>query len=123
MITQNYTKNTIDNTYRQYNGGYITYFKLLIQLFSKESIKTIKSLTFFQKIGFFIQIFFQFLFKPLLWVVQTKTFYTGSYEMIDDNISNHNLKKKKIYFFLRFLPFFYYSTNKIKNKDWERILN
>jgi hypothetical protein len=122
-MTRNYTKHSIKNTHRNYNGGYITYFKLLGQLFSKENRQVLSLLPFFNKIWFGISIFFQMIFKPLLWIFHTKTVYDGSYETVNGNLYDHRIKKSKTFYFLRFLPFFHFSTTKLKDRDWETILN
>lgn len=115
------TKNSINNTHRNYNGGYIHYFKLVKKFFEPDFKLFFNELSFFHKVGAIISLSAQFLFKPLLSMVHTKTIYRGDYVHENGILTKSNLKKIKIYFFLRILPFYGYVTKKIKQSDWEII--
>ena len=131
MYTRNITTTRINNTIRNYNGGYIVYFKLMLQLGSlfKQlhelekylGMPTWKRFLYNGVVGFKFSL--QLIFKPLLWVFHTKIVYEGTYELETGyKPLNIDVDKTTTIYFLRFLPILKYWTSNLKDKDWDKLL-
>ncbi len=114
--------NTINNVHTQYNGSYIMFFKLIPDLFSSENKQVFSLLPFFGKFTCVGSLTLQFLFKPLLWIFHTVTTYKGTYTHENDVLVQNDVKKTKIFYLFRFIPFFGFKTSKLSNKDWDYLL-
>lgn len=122
IITTKITETT--KKLKNFNGGYITYFKLLPKLMVQ--YKIIKNqLNFFQKIKLFTSIFFQILFKPLFFIFHTETIYNCKYELKNEKISNivfNKYSKDYTIYLFRFIPIFSWIYTEPKDTDIQTIL-
>ena len=81
--TNNVSRTNINNTYKQYNGRYITYFKSILQLRGlfkqlhklEKYINIPKWKRIWINIVMGIQFLLQLIFKPLLCIFHTNRFY------------------------------------------------
>ena len=122
--TRTVTVTNSKRSLKNYNGGYLTYFKLL-PIFKKQ-YKIIKNqMKVHQKLKMFVSLTLQFIFKPLLYIFHTVTFYDVEYVVNNGNKSDISFKKYSkdytVYMF-RIIPIFYWNYEEPTDKDIKKIL-
>jgi len=110
---------TINNVYRDYNGSFITYWKIYQNLLNKKRSTNIKINPF---IWFFKSIWWLFI-KPIGYIFHTKTTYVGQFTVENNTtiLNGYTIKKTKYIYLLKFLPIFVYRPS-MTVEDFKKLM-
>ena len=132
---------------KNYNGGFFTYIKLVknyyLMLFKHFPLlfkSYDKLLAFFGEQSSWLNKLFPrlsyiwliivsiiktpywLLIKPFGFLFHSHTKYDGDFRMINYKVTESDVKKIKTFYFLRVIPYWFYYTTNLKEKDWNYIL-
>jgi len=114
MIVNKINK-TIKKKQNNYNGGYVSYFKLYKE-FNQELKKL--ELKYIIKIMIRTKIILQVIFKPLLCLFHTVVNYESEFCLTDGCLTDiYSYSKETTIYFLKFIPIWYMVSNKPTDKD------
>lgn len=107
----------ISSSYTNTNLGLIGNFELLVKLW-KYSFLIQSTITESSKL--FFKSLYLFFIKSFLFVFSSKTSFSGTYTLINNQPENVKINKYTTYRVL-YIPIFYTFTRKLNNNDWKFI--
>jgi hypothetical protein len=111
------TNRCISSSYVNSNLGLLGNFELLIKMW-KYSFLIQSTITELSKL--FIKSVFVFFIKSFLFIFSSKTSFSGTYTLINNQPENVKINKYITYRVL-YIPIFYTFTRKLNDNDWEFI--
>lgn len=101
---------SLQKEHRKSNGGFLAYWKLMPQLWATINFIPGRGQRTMVRLIFFLKAPWWMFIKPFGSLFSTRTYFKGEFEKINGILTKVNIKKKVVWFLI-YLPFFFYYSN------------